>query len=311
MTTTATTTGLLDAVYAGLADSGGRSDAIAAAMDTVVGGLRALYDEMAPAEWRAFTAGAREHRLIHLLHQDPFTCRSFYKPRGYAGDAKLIDYIYGFADEDEHVTALGRGIMQYSTNSQASHAVRKRRDILAEYIASARCKRPDARVLSVACGHLREAHLTVNDHPVADFVAVDQDPRSLSTTQQLFSDKGVRALQWRVRDLIAGRRRSELGAFDLIYAAGLYDYLADDVARKLTQSMFEMLEPGGTLLVANFVPELRDIGYMETFMDWHLTYRRADEMPVCASTIDPAAIASQRVFTEENDAIAFIELTRA
>lgn len=35
------------------------------------------------------------HFLRGLLHQDPFTYRAFSKPRGYAGDAVMTDYIYG------------------------------------------------------------------------------------------------------------------------------------------------------------------------------------------------------------------------
>jgi SAM-dependent methyltransferase len=304
-------TALLDTVYDQMAHSSAEPGPVGDALDGLVAGLRRLYDEMPPSEWQSYVTAARRHPLVHLIHQDPFTCRSFYKPRGYAGDARLLDYIYGYNEDDEHVTALGRSLLARGVQSQASRAVRRRRDILAEYIVRIRQQRPNARVLSVACGHLREAHLAIEDQPVGHFVAVDQDRHSIDTTKGLFGRKGVVALEWRVRDLIAGRRRDQLGSFDLIYAAGLYDYLSDEVARKLTREMFDMVTPGGTLLIANFVPSLRDVGYMEAFMDWHLTYRTPAQMPECGAEVDARQIASQRVFTEDNDAIAFLELVKS
>jgi hypothetical protein len=34
-----------------------------------------------------------------------------------------------------------------------------------------------------------------------------------------------------------------------------------------------MLKPGGRLLVANFLHDLPNVGYMESFMGWPLIYR--------------------------------------
>src|SRR5262245_58416888 len=48
-----------------------------------------------PRDWEAQVATCRRHPLVHLVHQDPFTYRAFNKPRGYAGDAPMMDFIYG------------------------------------------------------------------------------------------------------------------------------------------------------------------------------------------------------------------------
>ena len=43
-------------------------------------------------------------------------------------------------------------------------------------------------------------------------------------------------------------RGHKLGKFDFIYASGLYDYLAHNVAVKLTKTFLPMLKPNGTFL---------------------------------------------------------------
>ena len=52
----------------------------------------------------------------------------------------------------------------------------------------------------------------------------------------------------------------DLGQFDLIYSAGLYDYLETPVAERLPQVLFDLLNPGGQLLYANFAPDIPAVG---------------------------------------------------
>lgn len=47
-------------------------------------------------EWReSIRHEVRPHPLLARLHEDPFSSHGFRKPRGYAGDAVLLDFIYG------------------------------------------------------------------------------------------------------------------------------------------------------------------------------------------------------------------------
>ncbi len=84
-----------------------------------------------------------------------------------------------------------------------------------------------------------------------------------------------------VRDLLA-RGGDELGRFDLIYSAGLYDYLSEPIARRLTQRLLGMLRSKGRLLIANFLPGGSGRGYQELFMDWPLIVRDAAELQALA-----------------------------
>ena len=79
---------------------------------------------------------------------------------------------------------------------------------------------------------------------------------------------------------------------------------------KLTRLMFDMLAPGGRLLVANFAPNLRDIGYMETYMGWNLIYRTPDQMNALAADIPVDAFSERRVFWDEPGNILFLEVRK-
>ena len=107
-----------------------------------------------------------------------------------------------------------------------------------------------------------------------------------------------------------GRHLNTLGSFDFVYAAGLYDYLPQRHAQKLTKCMFSLLRPQGKLLVANFLPNIHDVGYMETYMAWQLIYRTREELSDVAALIPEDEMQAQRTFIEDNHNIVFLELSR-
>ncbi len=74
--------------------------------------------------------------------------------------------------------------------------------------------------------------------------------------------------------------------------------------------MFAALRPHGTLLLANFLPDIPDVGYMESFMDWHLIYRTDQEMLELADALPKTDVASVRQFRDSQNTITFLEVTR-
>lgn len=230
---------------------------------------------LSPGEWKKFVGNTvLAHPIREFIHRDPFTYRSFAKPRGYAGDAVMLDLIYrgwpdGLPDED----GVAKVLLGYTTNRPAPCAVRNRARKLAELIDDSVERRNDARILALASGHLREieaASSTVGAFR-GEIVAFDQDAESLAVVERDYSGRGVRVLHASIKHLLAGRL--DLRGFDLVYAAGLFDYLPQPVAKSLCERMFDMLNPGGRIFVANFAPGIPDVGYMESLMDWHLIYR--------------------------------------
>ena len=285
---------------------------IAPALDELFDDLLARREER-PQEWKAYSRACLDHPICRLLHQDPFTFRAFAKPRGYAGDAVMMDYIYGMGDAyraAQAATPLGRAIFQYMDTRPSARAVRYRRHLLAGLIDRS-AGRGSARVLALAAGHLREVELSaaMQTGNVQEFVALDQDEASLSVVDRDYARLGVWSASGSVRQILS--RRAKLGQYDLVYAAGLFDYLTAPVAAALTCRMFEMVRPGGMMLIANFLSGIRDAGYMEAFMDWRLIYRNRSDMIALAAALPRNSVADCHVFEDPDDTIACLLVSKA
>ncbi len=279
-------------------------------MDTFLVDMLALRTQLGP-DWRNFaTEHFHHHPVRKTIHQSPFSRRSYEQPRGYAGDAATLDYIYGLTPVRE-VSRFGRALFDWEYQTEACRCVRERRDLLAKTIDDVAATRPESRILSVACGLLREAELSdaVRDGAVREFYALDQDEESIACLRDRWPAGPVSPISGSVRSILAGKH--QFHGLDFVYSAGLYDYLSEPVAKRLTAKMFSMLRSGGRLLVANFHPDLADIGGLETMMRWWLIYRDEDEVARLSDEIDPHQIASQRVYRDHLGNIAYLDLTRA
>ncbi len=302
---------LLDRVYATLT---GENPDVFKAMDELVLGLRDVRKDLPLEDWELFSRSLiLQHPSINLYHQDPFTRRCFKKPRGYEGDAETIDFIYGYINVDDYkLNRLAKNIHDYCVNSPACKAVRARMKIIAKKIDEVAEKVENPRIFSLACGHLREAHISkaIQEGRIKELVAMDYDRKSLEVVAKEFSGLKVRTAHGSVRDIILAEMHGELGKFDFIYAAGLYDYLSQGVATRLSEKLFDMLNHGGTLLLANFMPHIKDVGYMETFMDWRLIYRNEHLMDNLITNIPELTILNKKLCIEENGNIAFLEIVK-
>ena len=87
-------TTLLDGVYSDL-ERHACERTTTAALTRLFEGLRELRSAASTGEWPGLREQIQSHPVRALIHEDPMTRRSFEKPRGYAGDAVLLDYIYG------------------------------------------------------------------------------------------------------------------------------------------------------------------------------------------------------------------------
>jgi extracellular factor (EF) 3-hydroxypalmitic acid methyl ester biosynthesis protein len=291
----------------------GNSKSASQVMRDVEAALQTVRTQVPAEDWKSsIVPDVRRHSIMDFLLQDPFTRRSFQKPRGYPGDAELLDMAYlepDAAHTSAEVSALGRQIFEYTSAVPASKAVRERKEVLAREISSVLQRVSSPRVLSVACGHLRELKSLqkLGDPRFAEFIAFDQDPISLKTVQNHWSYLGVRPVLGGVKHLF----QNDIGRFDLVYAAGLYDYLQTNTAKTLTARLFALLNPGGTLLIANFLPDIWESGYMEAAMDWWLLHRTLPEIGAFLDETPSAQIAKYEVYPDVYEKIGYLMAVRA
>jgi SAM-dependent methyltransferase len=192
----------------------------------------------------------------------------------------------------------------------ASEGVRARRGFIADLIDRLAEESHKPHILSIAAGHLREASLcaAVKRRRIGRFVALDGDELSLQEVQRCYSCFGVETVGANIRRLLG--KRVSFRDFDLVYSTGLFDYLQQSTGRRLVSNMFQMLRPGGRLVVANFLPGVRDVGYMEAYMDWNLVYRTRRDMIDLTMEIPESDICNATLFSEENRNIILLEVTK-
>lgn len=305
----ATANVFLDDIHSRLTD---RSLDVSFAMSELLKGLDNIRAGALHPEWCNFAKeDCAKHRLRHLLHLDPLTQRSSARPRGYPGDAELLDLIYDSRGVDRIVTELGRDIYRFNYDLPAPQSVRARRDHLARKIDEIASEIPDTRILSMACGHLREAALSraIVERRVSEIIAVDSDVETLSVVEKDLDELNVIPVHGSVRAILSGKL--QWSGMHFVYSAGLFDYLSDPTGRRLAARLFSMLAPGGTLLIANFAPHPQGAGYTEAFMDWWLLHRDEAAVDALLADFPSSNISARQTYRDQLGNIVYLEVVRA
>ena len=243
----------------------------------------------APATWRAASRYFHD-RFGALIDLSPFAARCFHKPLGYAGDFEMMNMVY--RNESLGDTLFGRALSRVVLDSDASQAVRQRMNYLAGKIKTAVARggpRRPARILSVAAGPAMELQLILRQDPTllragrAEIALLDQDAGALGHAREqieaLAGQAGVevtlRCINTSIRTVIA---EGLGGSYDLIYSAGLFDYLKDRTARAAGARLVAALAPGGHVLIGNFGTANPTRPLMELILDWPLQHRSASDL---------------------------------
>ena len=259
----------------------------------------------ADGELSLFKAICKSHPLAKLVLEDPYSRRAHDKPRGYAGDAVMLDYIY--RPQPIAASAIGVAMHHATTGLSNAKSILWRRDYLASKITAVMKRTSPARVLAVASGHMRELDIVniAGKRDALEICAVDLDDLSLQECCRSYPEVNIRA----VRSSAVTIRRARLPeTFDLVYCAGLFDYLNEATAEFLLTQLHRHLLPSGLLCVANFTPENHGRGFMEGFMDWSLILRDERELARLAKSAVPGCALS--TLRDPHGNIAYVEMRR-
>ena len=238
-------------------------------------------------------------QLWRFIMGSAFMERTNLKPRGYAGDATMMQMIYD--DRYEGSWAFNKLMHRHPVRHPAATAVRNRRvlipRLLRKHFDSSRAD--PYRVLSVACGPARELEDVFAggvDPARLELTLLDQDDEALqaarTTLERVGQPRKLSLVNDSVRTLLRERNASERwGRFDFIYSMGMFDYLTPPVAKAVLARLYELLAPGGSLVVGNYHVTNPSRFYMAYWLDWVLYYRTEDEMQQLAAGL-PGAQAS-------------------
>jgi len=244
----------------------------------------------APATpWR--TASQLFHdRIGGLIDLSPLAGRCYRKPLGYAGDFEMMNMLY--RNESLGETLFGRALSRIVLDTDAAQAVRNRVHYLADKIRAtvgrSSAGQP-ARLLSVASGPAMEIQYLLRTDPGllaadhAEISLLDQDPSALRHSREqieaLAAQAGIeitlRCYNTSIRTVIA---EGLTGFYDLIYSAGLFDYLKDHTARAAGSQIVSALAPDGQAVIGNFALQNPSRPLQELVLDWPLLHRSADDL---------------------------------
>lgn len=251
-------------------------------------------------------------QLWNIILCAPIMARTNLKPRGYIGDSEMMRMIY--QEDYQGDTTFGKIMHKHAVGQPAAQAVRNRRLDLAEILRGFMRERLDRasgepqpiKVLSVACGpamELNEIIQSDKDCRMLHYSLLDQDRHALleaaAVVEQIEQRYGTELdtdfIKESVRTVLVTRElQARWGRFDFIYSMGLFDYLTKPVAVAVLKKLYDLLLPGGQMIIGNFSTENPTSIYMAYWMDWTIIYRTVSEMQELIADLDDAAATVQR-----------------
>jgi len=215
-----------------------------------------------------------------------FAERAYFKPKGYAGDFLMMEHIYANIPKGEG--KLGEIVDDFCLQRPGSRAIRSRRVLLKDqllHLSGATAARGGiTRIMNLACGPNRELFDFLTECEYSESIealCVDIDSEALQYTNQyvnIFPHRAsIRLMSENVIKWSLGRATHHIEPLDIIYSAGLCDYLDPRLFRALITQCHRHLKPGGTLLLGNFT-FYPDALFLDKLLKWELIYRTEEEL---------------------------------
>lgn len=244
------------------------------------------------------------------------------KPRGFAGDAEMMDLIYENRYRGESI--FEQLMHKHGVGSQLGDSIRNRRDAIARVLRkvyddfsgnlSGRL-----RFMSVGCGpavELENIYLNESDFDKYEANLLDHDNLALEKASEnvnkLENERNgkikVNYINESVRTMLRTPQLPEKwGKFHFIYATGLFEYFTPPTARAILRKLFAILEPGGHLFIGNFHIKNPDKYYLEYWFDWVLYYRTEEEF---MDLLDPVMRKETMIYFDESGIQMFLQVRK-
>jgi extracellular factor (EF) 3-hydroxypalmitic acid methyl ester biosynthesis protein len=263
-------------------------------------------------------------RELHpLLLCAPFVYRIYEKPLGYAGDYEMVNMI--LRSPYEGASLFAKLLNTFFLSQPPAEAHRNRIRYLTEQITSETERVANlgriARILNLGCGPAGEVQdflIKEDISNLAEFTLVDFNEETLHYTAKRLAElerkynrrTPVSYLPKSVSQILRDSRRALAGfisgSYDLVYCAGLFDYLSERVCRKIMEILYDLVAPGGLLITTNVAAHNPVRNMMEYVGAWNLIHRDARQL----ASLRPPSEGESRVTTEPTSMNLFLELRK-
>lgn len=224
--------------------------------------------------------------ITHRHLEGTMQSRALGKKFGYSGDFEMIDAIYSLRTAPE--AHLRRWDLYFHAQA-APVAVRNRKSYFHQLLNShsAGYLKAPSRVLNVASGPARDVREWVLDNPEPEvfFDCVDAEIHAIERAKKLCEPFAHR-VEFYHRNVL---RFLPAKGYELVWSAGLFDYLTDRSFVYLLKALMAVTRKGGEVVVGNFSDFNPSRDYMELMGDWVLQHRTSDHLRELALEAGAAA----------------------
>lgn len=232
--------------------------------------IRRLADEVRAGNVSAQEVKSLVRSATEKFFRGTMQAESVLKKHGYSGDFEIIDDIYRMRISPE--PEQRRWDLFFHAQSVPC-AVRNRKAYFHQLLHDLTAREPGRalRVLNIASGPARDLREWFDANPGSEirFDCIELDPKAIAHAKTVCAAYG---------DRITFHHQNALKfvpaeKYDLIWSAGLFDYLTDRLFVRLVRSLMPFVNAGGEVVVGNFSEFNASRDYMELMGDWYLMHR--------------------------------------
>lgn len=221
--------------------------------------------------------------LSPWLSRSRFFWRSYAKPHGYAGDFKIIDWMYDLEScrgEDPTEPAMVNCLDYTFSTNHSVVSLWDRRRWLTELLLNEAKRKPDLKVLDIACGgarYLRDFLEQCDSAKQVSLTLMDQDPAALAFAEQ----RNLKEFPDNVSTICAPIKHIHkviTDDYDVIISSGLFDYLDQQTSSSMLAFFASKLTTKGIVAITNYHKNDASALSKDWCADWPLIFKDEQEL---------------------------------